>query len=103
MTYSGLPGVCLVSGKWILEDDNSADNITTLMTMQSQFINNWTSRTSKQVSSVKKQKTDKRCQSNIYIENFFVYMHFAIVLLYCATYVEENFNFFSMLKVVCQN
>jgi hypothetical protein len=53
MTYSGLPGVRLISGKWILEeDDNSADDITTLMTMRSQFINSWTSKASK------KQKTE---------------------------------------------
>lgn len=60
MTYSGLPGVRLVSRKWILEDDdNCADDLTTLMNMRSQFINNWTSRASKPVSSVKKQKTNK--------------------------------------------
>ena len=60
MTYSGLPGVRLVSGKWILEEDhNSADDTTTLMTMRSQFISNWTSRASKQIDSVKKQKTEK--------------------------------------------
>ena len=59
MTYSGLPGVRLVSGKWILEEDNNcSDDITTLMNMRSQFINNWTSRASKPDSIAKKQKTN---------------------------------------------
>jgi DNA-binding transcriptional regulator YiaG len=60
MTYSGLPGIRLVSGKWILEEDNnSSDDVTTLMNMRSQFINNWTSRASKPDSIAKKQKMNK--------------------------------------------
>jgi hypothetical protein len=60
MTYSGLPGLRLVSGKWILEeDDNCSDDITTLMTMRTQFIDNWTSRASKPVSTAKKQKKEQ--------------------------------------------
>jgi hypothetical protein len=59
MTYSGLPGVRLVSGKWILEEDNNcSDDVTTLMNMRSQFINNWTSRASKPPTTAKKQKTN---------------------------------------------
>jgi len=60
MTYSGLPGLRLVSGKWILEeDDNCSDDITTLMTMRTQFIDNWTSRASKPISTAKKQKKEQ--------------------------------------------
>ena len=59
MTYSGFPGIRIVSGKWILEEDeNCSDDINTLMMMRSQFINNWTSRASKPVSIGKKQKTN---------------------------------------------
>jgi len=59
MTYSGLPGFRLVSGKWILEeDDNCSDDITTLMMMRSQFINSWTSRASNPAYIAKKQKTN---------------------------------------------